>query len=330
MNKPQKKILITGGSGFIGSNLCKRLIQEGYDVTVFDNFSRGSSNNLSQILTQITLIDGDIRSSNDVINACKGMDSVIHLAYLDGTEYFYQKPDLVLDIAVKGMVNILEGVKQNKIPEFVYASSSEVYQTPTQLPTTESVSLVVPDPLNPRYSYGSGKIIGEMMTLHNASLFCDRILIFRPHNVFGANMGFEHVIPQLIKKIIDAPVDTDNTKTIQIRGDGTQTRAFIHIDEFLDGLMVMLNKGISGEIYNIGSMIELSIQDLAISIGQLMDTSIKLITSEAPLGETNRRCPDVSKLQGLGFNPPADIQKGLKDTINWYQQYYQQGKSNDE
>jgi nucleoside-diphosphate-sugar epimerase len=146
----RKKCLVTGGTGFIGSALTHRLVKDGYKVRVLDNNIRGEVNRLSDIINEIELVEADIRNFDSVNKACKNVDVIFHLAYINGTEFFYTKPELVLDIAVRGIVNILDAAIKNNIKEFILASSSEVYQTAPVVPTNESVPLSVPDPLNPR------------------------------------------------------------------------------------------------------------------------------------------------------------------------------------
>jgi nucleoside-diphosphate-sugar epimerase len=164
--------------------------------------------------------------------------------------------------------------------------------------------LVVPDVFNPRYSYGGGKIITELMAVNNAKFF-ERMMIFRPHNIYGPDMGHEHVIPQLINKAKNKP------EFLEIQGDGSDTRAFCYIEDFIDGLMILLEKGQHNEIYNIGTEEEVSIYKLACKIADYFD--IKTISFVKNVkGGTNRRCPDITKLKKLGFSPKISLTDGLK------------------
>ncbi|HLK32658.1 MAG TPA: NAD-dependent epimerase/dehydratase family protein, partial [Terriglobales bacterium] len=160
-----KSCLVTGGHGFIGSALVKTLVHAGARVRTFDNDSRGSSSRLAGMEDDLEVMLGDIRDAAAVRRATAGMDCVCHLAFINGTKYFYSQPDLVLAVAVKGMSNVIDGCMTNQVPWLVLASSSEVYQTPPSIPTNEGVPLSVPDPLNPRYSYGVGKIVSELMAI---------------------------------------------------------------------------------------------------------------------------------------------------------------------
>ena len=194
-------ILVTGGSGFIGSALVKALLRDGNHVRVLDNNSRGSPRRLADVAADIELVDADIRDAGAVERAMQGADEVHHLAFVNGTEFFYEAPELVLDVGVLGMINVLDACRRHGVGTLVLASSSEVYQTPPNIPTDENVPLVVPDPLNPRYSYGAGKLISEVMAINYGRKFFQRVLIFRPHNVYGPDMGFEHVIPQFALRL---------------------------------------------------------------------------------------------------------------------------------
>jgi len=193
-------ILVTGGSGFIGSGLVKALVRAGHRVRVLDDNSRGSPRRLAEVAEDIEFIACDIRDAAAVETAAKGMEEVHHLAFVNGTEFFYNQPDLVLDVGVRGMLNVVDACRKQNIGKLVLASSSEVYQTPPKIPTDESAPLSVPDVLNPRYSYSGGKLISELLAINFGRKHFERVLIFRPHNVYGPDMGFEHVIPQLASR----------------------------------------------------------------------------------------------------------------------------------
>ena len=157
----KKKYLVTGGSGFIGSALVKKLLDEGHSVRVFDNNSRGNLRRLEDILDQIEFIEGDIRDLDQVNRACKGIDSVCHLAFINGTKFFYEVPELILEVGVKGMMNVLDSCISNNVPELIVASSSEVYQTPEKVPTDEDVPEVEDGPGYPSPHAKSGLIVGS-------------------------------------------------------------------------------------------------------------------------------------------------------------------------
>jgi len=316
---PKKKYLVTGGTGFIGSYLVRRLVKERYEVRILDNNARGRLERLSDITQHIEIIDADIRNPASVMDACKGVDSVIHLAFINGTEFFYTKPELVLDVGVKGIVNVLDGCIKHDVKELIVASSSEVYQTPPTLPTGESVPLSIPDPLNPRYSYAAGKIISELMAINYGRKYFNRVVIFRPHNVYGPDMGWEHVIPQFIVRMKDICEKTKE-KDIQfpIQGTGKETRSFVFIDDFINGLMILLNRGKHLGIYNIGTMEEITIEKVAIEVGKYFGREVNIVLGKPAQGGTTRRCPDISKMEALGYRPQIPFKRGLYMTVKWY------------
>ncbi|AGB01511.1 NAD-dependent epimerase/dehydratase family protein [Methanoregula formicica] len=314
-----KFYLVTGGTGFIGSALVHRLIKKGLNVRVFDNNSRGSFNRLNDITDKIDFFEGDIRDKRTVNRAMEDIDSVIHLAFVNGTEFFYTKPEFVLDVGVKGITNILDACQEKNVRELVLASSSEVYQTPPIYPTNESVPLSIPDPLNPRYSYAAGKIISEIMAINFGRKFFDRVIIFRPHNVYGPDMGWEHVIPQFAVRIKQL-LNNSSEKTIRfpVQGNGSDTRSFIFIEDFISGLELILDKGKHLEIYHIGTQEEISIANLANMVADYYNQNICIVPGQAALGGTQRRCPDISKMRSLGFHPKYSLKEGLSQTLKWY------------
>jgi len=314
-----RRILVTGGSGFIGSALVKRLLRDGIDVRVLDDNSRGAPRRLAEVANDIEFIAGDIRDATAVADAVRGVDEVHHLAYVNGTEYFYSAPELVLDVGVKGMINVIDACRQHGIGTLVLASSSEVYQTPPRVPTDESAPLIVPDPLNPRYSYGGGKIISELMTINYGRKFFERALIFRPHNVYGPDMGFEHVIPQLAVRLKQAIAEhPSGAVPFPIQGTGQETRSFCYVDDLVEGVMVMRAGGAHLGIYHIGTVEEVTIADLARRIAAWTGRTIELAPGPAPQGATQRRCPDIAQLTALGYRPRVPLAEGLPPTLRWY------------
>ncbi|MGB8216490.1 MAG: SDR family NAD(P)-dependent oxidoreductase [Candidatus Methanoperedens sp.] len=314
-----KKYLVTGGTGFIGSALVRRLVKEGACVRIIDNDSRGASERLKDVAHSVEIFRADIRDANAVQNACNGVDSVIHLAYVNGTEFFYKKPELVLDVGVKGMMNVIDGCIKNGIKELILASSSEVYQTPPRIPTDEAVPLSIPDPLNPRYSYGGGKIISELMAINYGRKHFDRVVIFRPHNVYGPDMGWEHVIPQFVVRMKQLCKDKHEKQIkFPIQGTGKETRAFVFIDDFIDGLILVLEKGEHLGIYHIGTMEEIPVENVAIETGKYFGKEVIIVPGELAKGGTLRRCPDITKLKNLGYRPKIPFREGLKITAKWY------------
>jgi len=175
------------------------------------------------------------------------------------------------------------------------------------------VPLVVPDILNPRYSYGGGKIASELLAVNFAKQFNLDLKIFRPHNVYGPNMGYEHVIPEIINKVLSS-----NDGKVFMQGDGSDTRAFIFIDDFIQAFNLVMNDSSDEMIFHIGNMEEISILEIYKKIISLSGKDIELIPGDRPLGATNRRCPDNSRIRSLGYNQRISIDQGIKLSFDWY------------
>jgi len=315
------KVLVTGGSGFIGAALCHKLVSSGYDVRVLDDNSRGSLTRLADIQDQIEFVSGDVRDAKTVQTATEGCQMVWHLAYINGTRFFYERPDEVLEVGIKGAINTIEAAIAAKVNRYILASTSEVYNTPSEIPTPESERIMIPDMTNPRFSYGGGKIASELLTLHYGGKRGLETVIFRPHNIYGANMGFEHVIPELVAKIVKLSDNlTKKSIDLPIQGSGEETRAFCYIDDAVRGILLCGEKGKAGEIYHLGTQKETSIRELIEQLGQILDININIIPGSLRPGGTTRRCPNISKLSQLGYQPQIDLKAGLTHSVKWYVQ----------
>ena len=284
-----------------------------------DNDFRGRAARLADIIDDLELIEADVRNADAVASAVEGMDGVVHLAFVNGTEFFYSQPDLVLDVGVRGMVNVIDACMKFGVGELVLASSSEVYQTPSNIPTDETIPLCVPDPLNPRYSYGGGKIISELMAINYGREHFERVMIFRPHNVYGPDMGWEHVLPQFVLRMKARTAEPGpDPVPFPIQGTGDETRAFVFIDDLVDGVMVMMDRGENLNVYHIGTEEEVSIAKVAALVGEFYGRDVEIVPGAAPEGGTPRRCPDIAKLAALGFEPKTPLEDGLAVLARWY------------
>jgi len=319
MSSAGRRVLVTGGSGFLGSNFARVLVDRGYAVRVLDNNFRGSRDKLGPCLSRLEFVEGDVRDPGTVRAAVRGVEIVCHLAFINGTRYFYERPRDVLDVGVRGTLNVLEASVDSGVSEFLFVSSSEVYQTPPIVPTPETVPLSIPDPRNPRYSYGGGKLIGEILTCNYGRGKFARTLIARPHNVYGPDMGFEHVIPEFVVRLRRA-ASRQPTGVLEfpIQGAGTETRAFCDVRDFTDGLVLVLERGGDGEIYHVGTDEEVSVAQLASRIAALMGREIRLVATPLRAGGTPRRCPDITRLRALGYSPRFRLDDGLAASIAWY------------
>ena len=306
----KKNFLVTGGTGFIGSSISNLLVNKGHNVKIFDNNSRGNIQKIKKFKKKIKFIKGDIRNKHSLNKALKNIDAVVHLAYVNGTKYFYSKPVLVLDIAIKGILNVIEGCIENNVKELYLASSSEVYQTPIKIPTDEKEPLKIPNIFNPRYSYGGGKIITELMGIHYGKKYFKKLIIFRPHNVYGPNMGHEHVIPQFINRFKSL-----RGKNFKIQGNGNEIRSFIYIKDFLSAFNLILNRGKHLNVYNIGTGEKIRIKNLAYKLSKIFKKKITIKKTPLAKGGTKVRIPNINKIKKLGFVPKFYLDKGLKETL---------------
>jgi UDP-glucose 4-epimerase len=319
MTQKSKIYAVTGGAGFIGSSLVRSLVHDGHKVRVLDDLSRGASKRLRDVEKHIEIVFGDIRTPSIVHKFIKDVDCVCHLAFINGTENFYNKPDLVLDVAVRGMLNILDACREYNVREFLLTSSSEAYQTPPMVPTPEDVPLSVPDVLNPRYSYGGGKIINELMLINRARTEFNRAIIVRPHNVYGPDMGDGHVVSQFIKRLMKLNKEQPlGTLDFPIQGTGEETRAFAYISDLIAGIKIALDNGEHMNVYHVGNDEEISLADLSHKVAACFGREINLVKGPLQPGSTLRRCPDISKLRKLGFEPKVSLKEGLQTTVEWY------------
>ncbi len=301
--KVKKKILVTGGTGFIGAAICNFFSNKGYYLTILDDNSRGKLKRIKQN-KNIKIIKGDVTNYKDVYRSAVGQSHIFHLAAINGTKFFYEKPDKVLDVACKGAINIIDVAKKLKIKNIFLASSSEVYHYPKKIPTDETETMKIPDVFNPRYSYAGGKILTELLGINNARFF-KKMIIFRPHNVYGKDMGQEHVIPELIRKIKIA------NSSMKIKGSGFETRSFIYIDDFLEAFYLIFKKGKHLNIYNIGTEERVRILDLTKIIIKIFKKKITIGQEKIAKGGTSHRCPNINKIKKLGFKKKINLKEGL-------------------
>lgn len=313
------RAVVTGGGGFIGSYLVKRLVKDGWSVAVVDTMVRGDASRLADVAEHVELVSCDVRDEDSLARTFRGSDVVMHLAAINGTENFYKHPELVLDVGIRGALAVVNAGRRAGVPDLVVASSAEVYQTPAIVPTPEAIPLMLPDSLNPRYSYGGSKIATELICFNYAQTHYRKVQVFRPHNVYGPNMGRKHVIPQFILRAASGRDAAHGSAVpFPIQGDGSQTRAFCFVDDIIDGILTMYAHGGHREIYHIGNDEEVSIRDLALRVGEIMGIELAIKPGDAPPGGTSQRCPDISKMRELGYQPTVGLDEGLARTSDWY------------
>ncbi|NDF02930.1 MAG: NAD-dependent epimerase/dehydratase family protein [Actinobacteria bacterium] len=321
------RIVIFGAAGFIGYHLALALAKnEQCEVVLVDNFVRSEFD--SELKTLISsanckFIEADARDAQLLEELIKPGDVVYNLVAFNGTDNFYEVPSDVISHSALTGINIARVCATKKVKKYYYFGSSESYAGGIEnswvpLPTPEKVPFVISDPSNPRWSYAISKQIGEMACYANGSQYGLDFLIFRIHNIYGPRMGFDHVVPDLIRKFA--------------KGDGTvlgpdQTRSFLYIDDAIKLILELSIKSEAGDmtetLINIGSDSEVRIQEIADILKSLINPALELVSQEAPAGSVARRKPDLTLLRKyLSFNP-LSITEGL---VRTKQDYFQNNR----
>lgn len=325
-----KNVLITGGAGFVGFNLCKELLKKEYIITVIDNFSRPNDDEDFLYVKNhknTTFVKGDItdKSIYDKLPT-NHYDYIYHLAAFNGTGNFYKYPDKVLKAGVLGMIHLLDWLMPQTRGKILFTSSSETYagtlkvmgEEKFPIPTPEDISLSIDDVTNVRWSYGGGKLMSEIaLYCYQKAYDFNRFSIVRLHNIYGPRMGFEHVMPQFIERIIQKDFP------FKIYG-GQETRSFCYIEDVLDSLIrIMESNETNTEIINVGNDDEeIKIIDLATMLFEIAGIDPNFDIQPAPQGSVSRRCPDITKLKSLGYTKLNTLREGLEKMYDWYVSNY--------
>ena len=323
--KYRPSALITGGAGFIGYFLAHSLAKDGYSVVILDNFARGRKDkNFDMLCNQnnnVSVVNGDITNPATFRKLEQSFDFIYHLAAINGTENFYKIPDKVLRVGVLGTINLLDWFAQCGSGKLLFSSSSETYAgtfglmgTNFPIPTPEEIPLCIDNPANVRWSYGGSKIIGELaLHAYAKAQGISKWAIVRYHNIYGPRMGFEHVIPQFIERVLAG----QNPLTIY---NPNYTRSFCYIDDAVRATrLVMESTQTDSQTINVGrSDGEINMMQLAQKVFSVAGVSREITSENGPPGSVKRRCPDVSRLTALGFEPNIDIDEGIKRSYEWY------------
>lgn len=317
-----KKALITGGAGFIGGHLTRRLLEDGFAVELVDNMSRGvEDDTLAEFRTNpnfsLTVADLGDPTSLDAV----GDDAthVFHFAALLGVQNVMDRPYEVLRANVAMLETMLDlAARQTNLERFVFPSTSEVYVGTQQhyelpIPTPESTPLAISPLEHPRTSYMLSKIYGEALC-HQAGL---PFTIIRPHNFYGPRMGRSHVIPQLLERIHGS---TDGDELVVYSVD--HRRTFCFISDAVDHIRsLMEHPDALGGTFNVGVQSpEVTILELAELLCEVVGRDLEIVAGETTPGSPFRRCPDMTHTIGVtGIDTPVDLRTGVTTTYEWYQ-----------
>lgn len=310
--KSKNVAVVTGGAGFIGSWLCDRLVEEGYDVLCIDNIGSGSMRNIAHLIKnkKFEFIEQDVR---EPINIRGHVDYVFHLASRASPVDFEKYAIEILLTNSLGTRNALELARKKKA-RFLLASSSEAYGDPLEHPQRETYRGNV-NPTGPRSSYDESKRFAEALSSAYHRNYGMDIRIARIFNTYGPRMRRDdgRVIPNFITQALSG-------KPITIYGDGSQTRSFCHITDLVDGLMkLMFKNGVGGEVVNLGNPSEVSILELAKLIRGITGSKSKMIFKPLPKDDPIRRRPDISKARRLlGWEPRMPLERGLQKTLEYF------------
>ncbi|MFE0424388.1 NAD-dependent epimerase/dehydratase family protein [Streptomyces sp. NPDC058953] len=312
-----ERALITGGAGFIGLHLARELVRNGTDVVLLDDYSRGRPDDeFTAVSRDARVVQHDLRLPipDDLL---PGVDHVYHLAAKVGVSTSNRAPGDVLRTNVLATMNVLDWCLRHSPEALFLSSTSEVGDGAVRsglatLPAPESVPYVLPDPALPRAAYSLGKVVSEALLLHGGGDF--RVRIGRYHNVYGPRMGYAHVIPQFVERLLDGETP------FRLYG-AHQTRSFCHIDDAVSATTALIRlPGDEPLIANIGNDTEeISALTLAERLFAIAGRHPAVEIHEPPPGSPDRRLPDLRVLSAAtGYTPKVDLDTGLRQTYEWY------------
>jgi UDP-glucose 4-epimerase len=306
------KVLVTGGAGFIGSNLVDLLLEQGASVTVIDNLSNGKIENIEQHQSnsRFDFIEGTILDDSILNMASKDIKAVFHLATL-GVRHSIKYPFENHKVNAEGTLKVLEWAYKQDIERFVYCSSSEIYGTAETVPMAES------HPARPCTVYGASKLAGEAYARAFFKTYGMKTVVIRPFNAYGPRSHYEGSSGELIPKSI---VRAMNRKPILVFGNGLQTRDFTYVKDIARALCLSLtNDSLIGGTFNVGSDFEISIKDVVGKIAAIFNNVSKIEYVKGRPGDVLRLYADATIfMEKTGWRPQTTFDSGLKDTIDWF------------
>ncbi|MBN1212052.1 MAG: SDR family oxidoreductase [candidate division Zixibacteria bacterium] len=302
--------LITGGAGFIGSNIAHKLLETGRKVRILDNFSSGKEANLADIKNDIELIRGDIRDIDTVRKAVEGIDFVYHQAALASVQASIDNPLESHEINLTGTLNMLEQARQAGVKKFIMASSAAVYGDSPVLPKHEKM---LPEPLSP---YAVHKLTGEYYLRLYWQLYKFPTVALRYFNVFGPRQDpksdYAAVIPCFIDRMVRSKAPT-------VFGDGEQTRDFIYIDNCVAAnLLAAENEDMVGEVFNVAGGDQFTLNQLLEELRTITGKNIKAVYEPARPGDIRYSYASIDKIKKVGFKPRVGFSEGLKNTVEYF------------
>lgn len=304
------KYLVTGGAGFIGSNIAAKLLENGDNVRILDNFSTGRRENLETLTGDVDVIEGDIRDIATTEKAVKGIDYVLHQAALPSVPRSVKDPLTSNAVNVDGTLYLLEAAKNAGVKKFVMASSSSVYGESEQLPKHEQM---MPSPLSP---YAVTKLTNEYYLKVYWQLYRFPTVALRYFNIFGPNQdpGSEYaaVIPKFITSLL-------NGKQPVVFGDGEQSRDFTYIDNCVQAnILAATSDKIVGDHYNVAIGAQYTLNQTLDFLREIIGTDVKAKYDPPRDGDILHSYASVDKLMGLGYKPAVDFKEGLRRTVEFY------------
>jgi nucleoside-diphosphate-sugar epimerase len=300
-----RRVLVTGGAGFIGSNLVRRLLELGDEVRVLDNFSTGGRPNLAEIADEIEVVEGELRSYERVHNATRGMELVFHQGALPSVPRSVQDPLTTGAVNVEGTLNVLLAARDEDVRRVVFASSSSVYGNSGTLPRTETQ---FPDPISP---YAVSKLAAERYCVSFSRVYELETVVLRYFNVFGPRQDptsqYAAVVPRFIAAI-------DAGEPIPVYGDGEQSRDFTYVDNVVEANVRAAEvDGVSGSVLNVATGRQLTVNELADSIGEVLGKPVEREYLQPRAGDVRDSWADVGEAQRLlGWEPHVALEDGLR------------------